>query len=140
MQKNTTCRTYVRMLYSLYIINNGKKVIIMNKDLIFPPQIIYKALLNNYATIKNQHSSSEARNQFLLAQTIEDCKLEIMSHALKIALIKNINPNDALKIYISLASLRIIKLYEEIDFFKDEFENHLKMLIESENKHLPTKI
>lgn len=112
----------------------------MNKDLIFPPQIIYKALLNNYATIKNQHSSSEERNQFLLAQTIEDCKLEIMSHALKVALIKNINPNDALKIYISLASLRIIKLYEEIDFFKDEFENHLKMLIEIENKHLPTKI
>ena len=128
------------MLYSLCIINYGKKAIIMNNPLLFPPQIIYKALLNNYATIKNQYLSNEDRNQFLLVQTIEDCKLEIMSHALKIAIIKNLNPDNTYKMYISLASLRIIKLYEEIDFFKDEFENHLKMLIEIENKHLPTKI
>lgn len=121
------------MLYSLYIINNGKKVIFMNKALIFPPQIIYKALLNNYQNIKNQYLSDSERNENLLIQTINDCKLELMQHSLKIALIKNINPNDTLKIYISLASLRIIKLYEEIDFFKDEFENHLKMLIEIEN-------
>lgn len=128
------------MLYSLCIINYGKKVIIINNPLLFPPQIIYKALLNNYATIKNQHLSNKERNQFLLVRTIEDCKLEIMSHALKIAIIKNLNPDNTYKIYISLTSLRIIKLYEEIDFFKDEFENHLKMLIEIENKHLPTKI
>ena len=128
------------MLYSLCIINNGKKVIFMNKALIFPPQIIYEALLKNYKIIKNQNISNEERNQFLLVQTIEDCKLEIMSHALKMAIIKNLNPDNTYKIYISLASLRIIKLYKEIDFFKDEFENHLKMLIEIENKYLPTKI
>ena len=92
----------------------------MNKALIFPPQIIYEALLKNYKIIKNQNISNEERNQFLLVQTIEDCKLEIMSHALKMAIIKNLNPDNTYKIYISLASLRIIKLYKEIDFFKDE--------------------
>lgn len=113
----------------------------MNKTLIFPPQILYKALLNNYQNIKNQHLSNKERNQFLLVRTIEDCKLEIMSHALKMAIIKNLNPDNTYKMYISLASLRIINLYKEIDFFKDDFENHLKMLIEIEKKQLhSTKI
>lgn len=111
----------------------------MNKSLIFPPQILYKALLNNYQNIKNQYLSDSERNENLLIQTINDCKFELMQHSLKISLIKNINPNDALKIYIYLASLRVINCCKEINFYKSNFENHLKMLIEIENNlsHTP---
>ena len=117
-----------------------RRLIFMNHPLLFPPQIIYEALLNNYKTIKNQNVSDEERNKWLLVQTIEDCKLEIMDHTLKISKAKNIDPDYTFKMYLLLEGLRVINLYKEIDFFKDDFENHLKMLIEIENKHLPTKI